>query len=57
MEGEGRDDRPIHVSVGPENTRQIVWMRPGKGGQRIPAVIEAEKFLKLAPADLSKRQP
>ena len=41
------DDRPIHVSVGPENTRQVVLMKPGKGGRRIPSVIDAEKFLTL----------
>jgi len=57
VEGAGGDDRPIHVSVGSENTRQIVWMRPGKGGRRVPAVVEAEEFLQLSPCDLADRKP
>jgi hypothetical protein len=30
------DDRPIHVSVGPDNSRQVVLMRKGKSGKLIP---------------------
>jgi hypothetical protein len=54
MERRGGDDRPIHVSVGPANTRQIVWVKPGKGGRRVPTIVETENFLRLAPADLSE---
>ena len=42
------DDKPIHVSYGPENTRAIVLMRESGDGRRlIPSVIDKEKFLDL----------
>jgi hypothetical protein len=33
-------DRPLHVSVGPENTRQVVHMRRTVSGRRVPRVVE-----------------
>lgn len=33
-------ERPIHVSVGPDQTRQIVHMRRGPSGRRVPRVVE-----------------
>jgi hypothetical protein len=27
------DDRPVHLNVGPENSRQVVWMKRGKSGR------------------------
>jgi hypothetical protein len=38
-------DRPIHVSVGPDNSRQIVLMLARPRGRRVPRVVSAEKFL------------
>ncbi|MCG5531017.1 DNA phosphorothioation-associated putative methyltransferase [Halorhodospira halochloris] len=32
-------ERPIHVSYGPEHNRQIVWMREGPSGKRVPKVV------------------
>ena len=32
-------DRPIHVSVGPDQSRQIVHMRCGPSGRLIPRVV------------------
>jgi len=34
-------DRPLHVSVGPENTRQVVHMRRTTSGRRVPRVVAA----------------
>ncbi len=34
-------ERPIHVSVGPERTRSIVWVRRREGHGPIPRVIDA----------------
>ncbi|MBF0353087.1 MAG: DNA phosphorothioation-associated putative methyltransferase [SAR324 cluster bacterium] len=34
------DDRPIHVSIGPENTRQVVVMLPRKDGKLVPKVLK-----------------
>ena len=34
------DELPIHVSYGPENTRQIVTMNPGKSGKLIPKTVK-----------------
>ncbi|MFO0590501.1 MAG: hypothetical protein U0441_23365 [Polyangiaceae bacterium] len=33
-------DRPIHVSVGPSNTRQVVHMRKGPSGRRVPRIVD-----------------
>ncbi len=38
-------DRPIHVSYGPEHSRQIVHMLPGKDDRLIPRVVSLEQFL------------
>jgi hypothetical protein len=35
-------DRPVHVSVGPERKREIVLLRPGPSGRRIPRVVTAD---------------
>ena len=43
-------DRPIHVSVGLENTRQIVHMRRGPSGRRVPRVVTPSFFRKLIEA-------
>jgi hypothetical protein len=32
------EDRPLHVSVGPQDTRAIVSMLPGRSGRRVPTV-------------------
>ena len=37
-------DRPLHVSVGPENTRQVVYMRRTTSGRRVPRVVAAGKL-------------
>jgi hypothetical protein len=41
------DDLPVHVSFGPEHSRKIVRMAPGKSGRLIPHVTPAEAFLAL----------
>ncbi|MBK1735427.1 peptidase M15 [Halorhodospira abdelmalekii] len=35
-------DRPIHVSYGPEHNRQVVWMREGPSGRRVPQVVRGK---------------
>jgi hypothetical protein len=42
-----KPDRPLHVSVGPDNTRQIVDMREGPSGRRVPRVLTPQAFLDL----------
>ena len=37
-------DRPVHVSVGPEGTRQIVRMVAGPSGRRVPRIVTAGFF-------------
>ncbi|MEO7330294.1 MAG: hypothetical protein ABI193_17085 [Minicystis sp.] len=37
-------DRPLHVSVGPEQARQIVHLRRGPSGRLIPRVVPAGFF-------------
>ena len=39
---------PVHVSHGPEASRQIVVMRPTRDGRLVPRVIELEVFLRMA---------
>jgi len=34
-------DRPLHVSLGPEQKREFVEMLPGPSGRRMPRVIKA----------------
>lgn len=40
-------DKPLHVSVGPEQSRAIVLMLPGKSGRLVPKVLTKEKFLQM----------
>jgi hypothetical protein len=37
-------DKPIHVSYGPEHSRQVVTMRPGPSGRLVPRVFPVEAF-------------
>jgi hypothetical protein len=39
-------DKPIHVSYGPEHSRQVVTMLPGPSGRLVPRVITVEAFLR-----------
>ena len=41
------EDRPVHVSVGPESKGQIVQMLPGASGKLVPRVTAREKFVAL----------
>lgn len=36
------DDRPLHVSVGPDQSRQITAMLPSAGGRRVPRQVSAD---------------
>lgn len=33
-------ERPLHVSVGPQHTRQVVYMRRGPSGRLIPKIVD-----------------
>ncbi|NEX16034.1 MAG: peptidase M15 [Halochromatium sp.] len=39
-------DKPIHVSYGPEQSRQVVVMRPGPSGRLVPRTCSVEAFLR-----------
>jgi len=39
------DDKPLHVSIGPENKGEIVSMLPGPSGRLIPKVIKQTDFI------------
>ena len=41
-------DRPIHVSFGPNQDRQIVWMVRSKSGRLVLRVASVEEFLNLS---------
>lgn len=41
------DDRPLHVSYGPENKREIVLMMPKEDSRAIPKVVKPAAFLAL----------
>ncbi len=41
------DDKPVHVSFGPNHDRQIVRMATGKAGRLIPRVTSSTEFLAL----------
>jgi DNA phosphorothioation-associated putative methyltransferase len=42
------DDRPIHVSAGPENSKQVTLMLPSKtSNRRIPRTMNVAQFLEL----------
>ena len=38
-------DKPIHVSYGPEQSRQVVTMLPGPSGRLVPRTLSVEAFL------------
>ena len=38
------DDRPVHVSVGPAESRQVVLMLEGPSGRRVPRVVNIDEF-------------
>ena len=37
-------NRPLHVSIGPENSRAVVWVKNSPNGKRIPQNMTTEKF-------------
>ncbi|AGA91442.1 hypothetical protein Thimo_2732 [Thioflavicoccus mobilis 8321] len=39
-------DQPIHVSYGPQQTRQVVAMRQSGDGRLVPRVVKLENFLR-----------
>ena len=42
-------DRPIHVSIGPENTKQVTLMQTSETGKLIPKTFsKLEKFISFA---------
>jgi hypothetical protein len=41
------DDKPIHVSFGPNHDRQIIRMVPCKSGTLVPRVVSSERFQEL----------
>jgi hypothetical protein len=41
------EERPVHVSVGPERKGQVVQMLPGASGKLVPRVTKREKFIEL----------
>nr|WP_093027865.1 DNA phosphorothioation-associated putative methyltransferase [Thiocapsa roseopersicina] len=38
------DDKPIHVSYGPEHSRQVVFMLPGKSGRLVPKCVPIDRM-------------
>jgi DNA phosphorothioation-associated putative methyltransferase len=47
------DTRPVHISAGPENKREIVVMTTSKNGRLIPKVVKTEAFLSLSRNNVS----
>ena len=43
------DDKPIHVSFGPNHDRQIVRMVSFESGRLVPRVVSSKHFLELEP--------
>uniref|UniRef100_UPI0025F6B75F DNA phosphorothioation-associated putative methyltransferase n=1 Tax=Thiocapsa sp. TaxID=2024551 RepID=UPI0025F6B75F len=39
------NDNPIHVSYGPEQSRQVVLMLPGPSGRLVPKCVPVERFI------------
>ncbi len=37
-------NRPLHISIGPENSRVVVWVKKSQNGKRIPLNMTIEKF-------------
>jgi len=50
------DDRPVHVSHGPQQSRQVVLMLEGPSGRRVPRVMPVEKFLAWDGCEESQRR-
>jgi len=47
------DSRPLHVSVGPDNSKQITLMATSvTSGRRVPRSMSYDKFLSLTPKEL-----
>jgi hypothetical protein len=46
------DERPLHVSCGPENSREVVIMKEASNGLRFPQVVKREGFVVLSSAEL-----
>jgi len=42
------NDRPVHVSCGPENKREVVVMTVSKTGRLVPRVVSAKEFFALS---------
>ena len=42
------DDKPVHVSCGPDDTREVVIVKASKSGRSVPRVIKPETFLTLS---------
>jgi len=40
-----RPDLPVHVSFGPDHSRQVVRMVPAAGGRLVPRVVEIARCL------------
>jgi len=49
------DDRPIHVSYGPNDKREVVLMTPEEGSRAVPKVMKPEAFLALLRAGSVRR--
>ena len=43
------DDKPIHVSSGPNHDCEIVRMVLSKSGRLVPRVVSSKRFLELEP--------
>lgn len=39
------DMLPVHVSYGPDQSRQVVWMKPGPSGRLVPRLIPLMQFV------------
>ena len=50
------DDKPVHVSCGPDDKREIVIMKASKSDRSVPRVIKVETFLALS-RDTAKTIP
>ena len=42
------DDKPVHVSCGPDDKREVVIMKASKSDRSVPRVIKVETFLALS---------
>jgi hypothetical protein len=48
-------DQPLHVSVGPDNTGQVVVMEKRKSGRRVPRVIDRQEFIRAQIPTVARR--